>query len=184
MKKVFDFGRINLTGTGKRYPVSVSVELRRRGGEDVFRMVHGKREYTGEKTPVYVEFSACAEIGACWGGQCLDEIEKHKKDFTPERRELWEELYTYWKKYHLNGMHAGTPEQEKAVKTWMEETGNRYDYKAACEMLKSCGLYEVPFTGKSIGKYYNGELYKYGHGWIIQEIEGPDLIKIEHILST
>lgn len=88
-----------------------------------------------------------------------------------------------WKRYHLNGMHAGTPTQEKAVAEW-KATGNKYDYIAACEMLKEKGLYEVPFTGITIGKRYHGEMYKYSHGWVVQDIPADDLIRIEHAISA
>ena len=80
-------------------------------------------------------------------------------------------------------MHAGTPEQEAAINEW-EAAGNRYDYTAACNMLKEKGLYEVLFTGKTVGRMYNNEPYKYGHGWIVNDIPGDDLIRIEHLLSV
>ena len=183
MKRVMNLGKINLNGTGKRYPVEVTVELKRRGNDPVLERVNGKLTETGEFTPEFVEFTAFAMVGARMGGQCLDEINKHRKDFTPENREVWDDVYHFWKLYHLNGMHAGTPEQEKAIEDWKAQ-GNRYDYTAVCEMLKGLGLYEVNYTGKSTGRYYNNEPYKYGHGWLVQDIPGDDLIRIEHLLNV
>lgn len=167
MKKTFNLGKINYNGTGRRYPVKIDVELIKRGGEDVFYLENGKRVYTGEKTPEYYEFTASAMIGQRCGGQCLDSIARHSGDL--EDRETFRTIYGWWKKYHLNGMHAGTPEQEKAVEEW-KKAGNKYDYSAACEMLKERGLYEIPYTGLACGRKYSGELYRYGHGWLVQEI--------------
>lgn len=182
MKRIFNLGKINLYGTGRRYPVEVTVELKSRGGDDVFTYENGHRVPTGEKTPVYVEFTASAMVGARMGGQCLDEINRRRVDFG-KNRAVWDEIFRYWKLYHLNGMHAGTPEQEAAIDEW-KAAGNRYDYTAACNMLKEKGLYEVLFTGKTVGRMYNNEPYKYGHGWIVNDIPGDDLIRIEHLLSV
>ena len=185
MKRTFNLGSINLNGTGKRYPVKVNVELKSRGGERVFRLEDGERVYTGETTPEYVEFtaSASASAGACIAGQCLDRINAHRLDFTEDNRETWDDIYKYWKQYHLNGLNAGTPEQTAAVDEWLDQ-GNRYDYTRVCNMLEEKGLYEVLYTGKTVGRMYNNEPYKYGHGWIVRDIPGDDLIKIEHLLSV
>jgi hypothetical protein len=183
MKKTFNFGKIDLYGTGRRYPVTVTAELQRRGGEKVLRRDPVTHEYTetGETTPEYLEFTASASIGARYGGQCLDEIQKHERQLKD--RDCWKEIYKFWKLYHLNGMHAGTPEQEKAIDEW-KAAGNKYDYSSACEYLKSIGLYEVEFSGLTVGRRMENEKYKYGHAWIIQEIPGDDLLRIEHLLSA
>ena len=189
MKKRFTFGKICANyAQRKENMVTVDVELKTRGGEPVFKInpATGKKEPCGT-TPQYVEFTASAMVwnrvrtDIIMGGQCLDEVNKHRTELSD--LSTWDLLYTMWKKYHLNGMHAGTPEQEAAVKEW-EALGNRYDYTAACEMLKSRGLYAVPFNGVTVGKRYNGELYRYGHGWVVQDIPGNDLLKIEHLLSV
>lgn len=174
MKAKIDFGKINLYGTGKRYPVEITIELKKHGGEKTY--INGQP--TGETTPEYIEFTASGHAGAaCWG-QCLDSIVPYLK-----RNKLFNEVYSFWKKYHLNGMHAGTPDQEKAIKE-KEASGWRYDYTEACEYLKSIGLYEVNYTGLACGHRYNNEPYKYGHGWLIQEIPASDLERIEHIINT
>ena len=175
-RKVFDFGKIDYMGRGRKdCPVSVTVELRECGGEKV---VTRDGKSTGEYCNKYIELSVCGDV---WnrlhtdiycGGQCLDEIAKHVK--SP----LFCQIYTFWKKYHLNGAHPGTPEQEKAVKEW-KAAGNKYNYSAACEMLKACGLYEVPLNCRLVGtRNADGKPYKYGHGWVIADIPGDDLQKI------
>lgn len=169
MKKTINFGKVDYRGTGKRYPVKVEIELKTRGGEPTFTIENGERVYTGKTTPTYTEFTACGSIGACCGGQCLDEIYKHLKN-----NKEFAMIYKWWKAYHLNGMNAGTPEQEKAIKEYFE--GKRYDYTKACEYLKSIGLYEINFTGKTTGREYNNEPYKYGHAWIVEDIP-EDVLK-------
>ena len=175
-RKVFDFGKIDYMDRGRKdCPVSVTVELRECGGEKVITQ-DGKS--TEEHCNKYIEFSACGDI---WnhlhtdiyrGGQCLDEIVKYVK--SP----VFRQIYTFWKKYHLNGMHPGTPEQEKAVKEWTT-AGNKYNYSAACEMLKSRELYEVPLNCRLIGtRNADGKPYKYGHGWVIEDIPNDDLQRI------
>lgn len=189
MKKTFSFGNISYTNKSRRVNlVEVDVELRRRGGKTTFPIDRktGEKTITG-KTPEYVELSIC---GTVWNarhtdcvccGQCLDEIAKYRRQLSDP--ELFDSIYDLWKKYHLNGMHAGTPEQEKAIEEWKAE-GNRYEYTAVCEMLKRRGLYEVNYTGLSVGRRYNNEPYKYGHAWLIQELPGDVLLKVEHLLSV
>ena len=187
MKKVFKFGKIAYNGR-KENAVEISVELRNRGGEEIFTIDPKTKEriYTGKETPRYIELSICGNIwnrihtDILCGGQCLDTIAEYKNQL--KEKELFEKLYKYWKLYHLNGMHAGTPEQEKAIEEWKAQ-GNKYEYTKACEMLKEVGLYEVNYTGLSVGKRYENEPYKYGHGWLVQELPGNVLIEIEHMLS-
>lgn len=189
MKKTFNFGKINYTNKSRRANlVEVEVELRRRGGETTFTIDRktGEKTITG-KTPEYVELSICGTIwnarhtDCVCAGQCLDEIAKYRRQLSDP--ELFDTIYNLWEKYHLNGMHAGTPEQERAIEEWKAE-GNRYEYSAVCEMLKRRGLYEVNYTGLSIGRRYNNEPYKYGHAWLIQELPGDVLLKVEHLLSV
>lgn len=167
-KKQIDFGKINYNGTGKRYPASVTIELRKCGGEN---------------TPEYLELSICGDVwntkhtDIVMGGQCIDSMAQFIK--TP----LFRRIRKLWKRYHLNGMHAGTPEQERAIEEW-KSAGNKYDYTAACEYLKSINLYEVPFYGKTTGKVWNWELYKYGHGWIIEELPETIIDEIMEIINA
>lgn len=189
MKKTFDFGKIKYTNQSRAVNlVTVEVELRRCGGETIFTVDRktGEKTITG-KTPEYVELSICGNIwdshhyDIVCGGQCLDTIAEYKEQL--QDKEVFETLYELWKKYHLNGMHAGTPEQEAAIEEWKAQ-GNHYEYTAVSEMLKACGLYEVNYTGLSVGRRYNNEPYKYGHGWLVQELPGDVLLKVEHMLQV
>ena len=54
------------------------------------------------------------------------------------------EVYDLWSKYHLNYLHAGTPEQERAVDNW-EKKGNSYKtlpFSLSYAAI-SCGRHEV-----------------------------------------
>ena len=186
MKKTFDFGKIAYGDPYYRAnAVTIEAELKKRGGESTFTIDPKTKErvYTGNKTPEYFELSILGYIwntkktDIVWGGQCLDTIKEYRHQLNNPK--LFDIIYTLWKNWHLNGAKAGTPEQEEAVKEWLSN-GNKYDYKAACEMLKEKGLYEVYFTGKTVGREYHNELYQYGHGWVIEELpeEVINMIKI------
>ncbi len=176
-KKTFPLGKIDLYGRGRKInSVEIRLELTRRGGDATFTVRRdGTRDYTGNKTPEYTELTISGSVwnhihtDICVGGQCLDTIAQKAKQLRKPERETFRILYDLWKHWHLNGLHAGTPEQEEAVAEW-EAAGNRYDYTAACAMLKERGLYEVPFTGKTVGRMYVNEPYRYGHGWVVRDL--------------
>ena len=170
-KKKFNFGKIDLYGTGWRInEVDVELELRERFCEGV----------------KYYEFSACGNV---WnethtdikaGVQCLDEIFLHWRQLTNSH--LFKTIHKLWKDYHLNSMKVGAPAQEAAVKEWLAD-GKRYDYTEACAMLESRGLLTVPFYGMTTGKVWNGEPYKYGSGWVIEVIPDDALRLIADIMG-
>ena len=164
-KKKIPLGKIAYCGNRKINAVDVEIELRECGGDATYR----DGIFAGY-TPTYTELSICGNI---WngrhtdivrGGQCIDTIAEYIK--TP----LMQSIYSMWKKYHLNGMHAGTPEQERYVKMYKAENGGKYDYVQCCEYLKRCGMYEVNFTGKTVGRMYNNEPYRYGCGWVVDDL--------------
>jgi hypothetical protein len=149
MKKTFNF----LYGSGRKLNrVKIEVELR------------------GEEKPVFSASGEIWESGKCiCAGQCLNDVCKLIKS------ETFKKIYHFWKLYHLNDMHAGTPEQEQAI----EEALNNgilesCDYSKACDYLKSVNLYEVMHEGK---------LYKYGHSWLYEEIPAEDLKAIKDLLT-
>ena len=152
MKKTFNFGKVDYLGIGKKNcPVEVEVELDENGVFTASGMI-----YNHMKTDCYC------------GGQCLDTIAKYVDDKT------FNEIYTLWKKWHLNDMHAGTIEQEQALNNW-EEKPKYWSYEQDCEYLKSIGLYEVQ---------YNGEPYRYGTKWIKYDIDKNDLQMIYNLLGV
>lgn len=118
MEKVFDFGKIDLNGCGRKVnKVEVTVELTDDGVFTASALVWNSKH------------TDC-EIG----GQCLDEIAEFIKD-----NEIFNKIYKYWKLYHLNDMHPGTKAQEDALhEAGIENWANEY-YKV-CEYLESVGL--------------------------------------------
>ncbi len=125
----------------------------------------------GENGP---EFSATAGIwnprktGYHTCGQCLEEVAKEAAPLPPKAARCLE----IWRLYHLNGMNAGLPEQEAAVKEWTK-AGNHYDYTKVCNMLKERGLYELPVpegataTGGFPEEVKSGSRgYRYGERWV------------------
>lgn len=118
-------------------------------------------------------------------GQCFDDLKE-----IPEVGELpiFKEIYDLWKKYHLNNLHAGTKEQEdilkEAVKTReLEEYGA--NYKEKCDYLESKDmLYDKKYLVEK--KQADGTIkrvpYKYGTGWLKEEIPEGDLLRIKSLI--
>lgn len=111
-------------------------------------------------------FTASADIWNSRGtgiircGQCLDELAQYS---SIKNNPKFKQVYEWWKKWHLNDMHAGTEKQEQALEDagltgWANEYSNRCDY------LESIGLL-----------YDNG--YEFGTSWLKREI--PDEIQEE-----
>lgn len=117
-------------------------------------------------------FSACA-IYYNGGGQCLDRLMKIYKEqnvFVPSNIKLLTEL---WEKYHLNDLHAGTPEQENYLHS-IGITDFANNYKKCCEELKKVNLYECEWKGEK--SYFGGS-------WFHWDIPDEDIKKIYKILS-
>lgn len=155
MKKTFNLGKIALYGERKENLVTLEIELKEKDGKSVFSS--SAMVWNSKKTDCEL------------GGQCLDDL--YKNFISIRNNKVFKKVYKFWKLYHLNDMHAGTIEQEKAIKEW-ESKGNKYDYTAVCEYLKSINMYEVE---------YNGKPYKYGHAWLYQAIPEKDLKEIKEL---
>lgn len=162
MRREISFGKVDGYGHGRRTcEVTLEVELRE----------------NNEGKPV---FSVCGNMwnnrhtDVIWGGQCVDDIAKQFEEIR--NNGLYMEIMGLWEKYHLNDMHAGTPEQEKAVKELRERNNGRYlNYDEICLHLKWMELYEVEL---------NGESYRYGSAWLYEEIPEKDLRRIKEIIET
>lgn len=145
MNRTISFGEIDWYGHGQR-DCSVEVKLRL------------------EDTDQGAVFSACT--GIVCGGQCFEGLISFISD------PAFQEIVHLWRRYHLNDMHAGTPEQEAEVKRWL---GARpYDYPAAREHLREVGLLTVEHEGKP---------YTYGTGWLFEPIPATDLARIRDIIE-
>lgn len=165
-----DLGKVDYLSNGKKScPISVEVELRLESTN------YGKE---------YYEFSAVGEIlnhkgtNIYCAGQCLDTINFYRsdnKDFV--------KVYEWWKEYHLNDLHAGTRDQEKALKEFRQDKST-YNYRQECEYLKTLDLYEVNYTGYANDKEYKGEPYRYGSSWLIQMIPEDVVEEIKAFIGS
>lgn len=169
-----DFGKIAFNHSGRKTNAAdVEIELIEYGGDPTYDC-DGKA--TGRKTPQYTELHIRGEVwntkhtDIVMGGQCLESMKPYIHSA------LFNEIYELWSKYHLNGMHAGTPEQEAAIKAREERIGRHLTYDESCELLKEAHLYEVEYTGPSVGRMYDHEPYVYGHAWLIQDLP-DDVVK-------
>lgn len=166
------FGKIAFTGARKINEVEVSIELRKRGKAD--------RVYDGNGTLIQavprLEFAASCKV---WNnihtdvvitGQCLDEVRpflKNNDDFNL--------IYDLWKEWHLNSLHAGTPEQERIIDLLIgTDAMPEYDYRKAKSFLKALGIETMHYTGFSSGNeddiYMDHALYSYGYSWLYRDI--------------
>lgn len=165
--KVIELGKVDMEAYWSKsrdsknfeYPVTIEVTLK----------------YDPDKGPV---FSACGNV---WekdrsdiiiGGQCFNTLAQTDIANDP----TFVEVYRLWKLYHLNDMHAGTPEQEDAIRQGIKngELSRNADYTTTVQYLKEKNLYEVPF---------NGTTYRYGHAWLYEPIPEEDLNKIKELLK-
>ena len=156
--KSFGFGKIDFYGIGRRIN-AVEVEVRLKEYSD------GSYRFTAS---VNVWNHIHTDIVA--GGQMLDAVELSQIE---AKSSLFATIKEMWSKYHLNDMHAGTPEQEEALKKANLLSADVFE--EACEFLKKEGLYEVEYEGKP---------YRYGSGWLHFPIPKKDLEKIQLILNT
>src|SRR5581483_5670873 len=96
-------------------------------------------------------FSAVGDM-ANSSGQVVDSI-------TPAT-DAQRRLVKLWNEWHLNDMHAGTPEREAALEKdapeWVKSFNDRVQW------LKDRGLYEVPLPGFEDATGDAVPLYKYG----------------------
>lgn len=113
------------------------------------------------------------------GGQCVDKV----AEFFPNDKRL-ARMVEVWNEYHLNDLNAGTPKQTAAIKQW--KLINKYDYTAACEYLKSIGLYEdfeidgLACAGGFPEDVLSGKRgYRYGERWIFRPIPAEIIAEIE-----
>lgn len=130
MKTVFDFGKIDGYGNGRK---TCKVEIEMELTDDNIFTASGS-VWNSRGTDIIM------------GGQCLDDLCKYFYDNSKFLR-----IYWWWKKWHLNDMHAGTEKQELALKDFER------DYKAQRKYLESIGLL-----------YDNG--YEYGTKWLKRHI--------------
>ena len=161
-------GKYDYTGNGRKdcdFTLEIELEFKEREGL-LPSLVEIKQAL---KNPEILQkyrpcFSVCGDVKRrtryVAGGQCLDDMLPFLKGNS-----FFTKVHDYWKKYHLNDLTAGTPEQEQAIASAKAEGKLKYPcsdyYKECCDYLSSIGLYEVML---------DGEPYKYGHKWLYRPI--------------
>ena len=93
-------------------------------------------------------------------------------------------LIEVWERWHLNGMRAGSPDQEDYIRANPELFEVKYPvshYENACGVLRSAGLdpspnYTLGYLAE-LGTYWYNVLdnekdvpYKYGSGWLKEQL--------------
>lgn len=153
MHRTISFGKIDWYGHGRRN-CRVEVGLRLEDTNQGAVFTAGAKVWNPRGT------------GIVCGGQCLDEL----LPLIPDP--AFRALVDMWRRYHLNNMHAGTPEQEAEVKRWLD--GRRYEYTTAREHLREVGLLTVE---------HNGKPYTYGTGWLFEPISATDLAWLRSVIE-
>jgi len=138
MKRSINFGKVDYCGTGSAENlVTLVIELR-----------------AEKEKPV---FSVC---GIVWnrshsdivsGGQNLDDVAEHIK--TP----LFKEIYSFWKKYHLNDLHAACEHQ--AALGWEDKSTTEVELYTFCMTSETLSR-KRHLTDSIMGKIKNGETFQ------------------------
>lgn len=147
MKTKLNLGKIDSYGNGRKTcAVEVELELTDDG------------RFTASGTVWNSRHTDCI-----MGGQCLDDLMRCDE---MKNNPKFKQVYEWWKKWHLNDMHAGTEKQEQAL----EDAGVRGDYTKECDYLESIGLL-----------YDNG--YKFGTSWLKREIPNETLLQMKQFIK-
>ena len=195
LKKTISFGKIDYNGCGRKInEVTVEVSLRDADGE--------KPEFSASGLVWNSNRTDCV---AC--GQMLD-----SKDILLALggNPLYREILGLWKRNHLNGMNAGTPEQEKCLTDHENERDAvakelfeaKWNAKKAefgySDDLKDWWMKEFFYHAPSHydisceilrrnGLYeveLDGKPYRYGSGWLYRPISENDMAAIKKILAA
>ena len=160
IKKTFNFGKVAYRGNRRTYPAKVELELED-GGRGLELSICGA---------IYTPFGRMVS-----GGQNLDEMLEFLAESPTFRR-----LHDIWKKYHLNGLNAGTVRQQSAL-----EKAGITNYDAACDYLKSIGLYVDTLAENEHlmceTERANRKHFEYGYGWILRDIPAAALDEIYNL---
>lgn len=162
-KRFFDLGYINYSGSTVKNKVTADVSLKENG-----------------------TFSASLYVWTCnkktvlEGGQCFYQLQ------SLIHNPIFDTIFKFWKRWHLNDIHAGLIVQEEALeKVGLGEA--LYDTKV--DYLKSVGLYEVPISKlkksrEILPSYFKKDTYCYGEAWIKRIIPRKELTEIRKLFKS
>lgn len=160
-----DLGKVDANGRGRKVNrVTVDVELRLKAND-----VSPQLDIDLEPCREYTELSIC---GAVWNaagtdcqqaGQCDDTLAKLFPGHAKVKR-----LVEIWKRWHLNGMKAGTRTQN----AFLADAPPTDNWDAKCRMLERADLLEVmggPELENANGAHVRRS-YKYGSAWLVEPL--------------
>ena len=162
-KRFFDLGYINYSGSAVKNKVTAEVSLKENG------------TFTAS---LYVW--TCNKKTVLEGGQCFYQLQ------SLIHNPIFDTIFKFWKRWHLNDMKAGLMVQEEALeKVGLGEA--LYDTKV--DYLKSVGLYEVPISKlkksrEILPSYFKRDTYCYGEAWIKRLIPRRELTAIRKLLKS
>ena len=163
MKKVFDFGKIDYNGIGKKVnSVLVEVELFEK---------ECKNFETNEKELMWVFSSSFGiwnqrKTDVICGGKIFDELKSYIKN------PLLNTIISLSERWQLNDLKSGSKNQCTAVELFRKENkiGSIWAYEQECNYLKSIGLYE-------------DGAFKYGNGWWAEKIPNEVIEEIKDLIK-
>jgi hypothetical protein len=168
-KWTLDLGKVDANGRGRKANrVTLDVELRLK------QSCAPHLDIDLNPCPEYTELSICGNV---WnaagsdissGGQCYDTI----TTLFPSNAKV-QRLVELWKRWHLNGMKAGTREQENFLKDAdIKAVYPKSHYDLACAVLEKANLLTV--TGGPEVLNANGAMvrrnYRYGSAWLCEPL--------------
>ena len=88
-------------------------------------------------------------------------------------------IYAMYCKYNNNDIHAGTQEQEDALRNAVADgiipSLHMKYHELHKEYLQSINLYDITLS--------DGTSYKYGHGWSYKPIPDDDILTIQTLIE-
>lgn len=81
------------------------------------------------------------------------------------------EIVELWKRWHMNGLNAGTRRQKEFLNQYFSEHNVDYSYDKACSVLRLNDLYE-------------DHGYKYGHSWLVEIVPSDVIDRIKQLMSN
>ena len=148
-RKTYVLGKADYNGSGRRN-CECTIEWELKDG----RFAMSANVWNPRKTDIYK------------GGQCVDEVAA----LFPGNRKA-QRMVSIWKRWHLNGMRAGSQAQEDYLRTDSAAVFPGYPvshYEWASDLLAKAGLNPDPETG-----------YRYGQAWLTEALPDDVVAEIE-----
>jgi hypothetical protein len=162
---------INLGRGADGFTYSITVELREKDACAPYRTTRW------EACETYLELAITGEgYGPGRRGrrqECAGQIHEDVKLAFPDDTDV-QRLVALWERWHLNGMKAGTHEQNECLKA--NPPTDRLDwYSNACRILREHGLYSVKVPPDE--EWSPEGTYHFGRYWLVEKL--PEDVEAE-----